>query len=95
MLPRGCEEVENAGRLVAAGLAREADARDSDGAVLRQQVERLLTDQSHRDNARRLRDEIEDVHAPGRLVRSLECLTDPGPAGWSGGADSSALLAGR
>lgn len=92
VLPRGREEVENSARLVAAGLAREIDAHETDNTSLRQQVERVLTDQNYRDNARGVRGEIEDMPAPGRLVRSLEFLADPGSADPSGHVDGEHAL---
>lgn len=72
VLPRMHDQFDNAERLLASGVARIIE---HPATSIRREVERLLTEPSYRRHARRVRSEIEDMPAPGRIVRTLEGLT--------------------
>jgi L-demethylnoviosyl transferase len=74
VLPQMWDQFENAERLVASGAARSIGFDDRASGLVCHEVERLLTEPSHREHARRLRTEMEAMPAPGKIVAALEEL---------------------
>lgn len=72
VLPQMCDQFENAARLAASGAARAVDFADRAAEPVREEVERLFTDGSHRESARRIRSEIEAMPVPSEVVSVLE-----------------------
>lgn len=74
LLPGTAEQRQNAEQMVHCGIARSVDASDRAEGLLRQEVEWLLTERAHRNQAKRVQAETGAMPAPGQVVTALEDL---------------------
>jgi L-noviosyl transferase len=72
ILPQMFDQFENAERMLASGAARVIEFGDRAPDEVHRQLDLLLTRRSYRDEATRLRFEIEAMPLPGEVVARLE-----------------------
>ena len=74
LVPMGADQPLNAKRCEALGVARVLDAGEATPATACQAVTAVLADQTHRQAAKRMRDEIAALPGPAHAVMLLERL---------------------
>jgi UDP:flavonoid glycosyltransferase YjiC (YdhE family) len=74
LLPHSADQPDNAVRCAALGVGVVLSGAERTAEAIRNAVRRVLSEASHRHNAQRLRDEIQQLPGPEEIVPLLERL---------------------